>query len=110
MTGVIEGEPDLPDPGCVRTRQNFARELTLLRERSRTVRGGRSRRGRAMTHNGQRTGRKPGNRKPYAWERKLVKSSVPAAEQPAKCKACETETTKGKLRLGYCSNYWSSGT
>ncbi|WP_101787160.1 helix-turn-helix domain-containing protein [Nonomuraea indica] len=34
MTGVVEDEPDLPDPGRIRTRQDFARELTLLRERS----------------------------------------------------------------------------
>ncbi|MEV6159737.1 hypothetical protein AB0L53_56320 [Nonomuraea sp. NPDC052129] len=39
MTGVIEGEPDLPDSRRVRTRQDFARELALPRERSgRTVR------------------------------------------------------------------------
>lgn len=63
---------------------------------------------RDMTHNGRRTGRKPGNRKQYARERKLVKSSRPLAEQPAKCKACKTETTKGKLRLGYCSTCWTS--
>ncbi|MEU7742862.1 helix-turn-helix transcriptional regulator [Nonomuraea sp. NPDC049158] len=31
---MIEGESDLPDPRRVRTRQDFARELTLLRERS----------------------------------------------------------------------------
>ncbi|MEU0520101.1 hypothetical protein [Streptosporangium sp. NPDC006007] len=42
---------------------------------------------RDMTHGG----RKPGNRKPYAWERGLVKSTIPTAERPRKCKSCWTE-------------------
>ncbi|MEU9886794.1 hypothetical protein [Sphaerisporangium sp. NPDC051011] len=62
---------------------------------------------RDMTRNGQRTGRKPGNRKKYAWERGIVPSSIPKAEQPTKCKGCQTDTVKGKLRYGYCSNCWT---
>lgn len=63
---------------------------------------------RDMTHGGRRRGRPPGKRKPYAWERGLVKSSIPEAEQPAKCKACQASTAKGKLRYGYCAGCWSS--
>lgn len=59
-----------------------------------------------MTHGGRRTGRKPGSRKAYAWERGVVKSTIPAAEQPRKCKGCFADTTAGKLRYGYCSACW----
>uniref|UniRef100_UPI003F4998B3 hypothetical protein n=1 Tax=Streptosporangium sp. CA-235898 TaxID=3240073 RepID=UPI003F4998B3 len=46
--------------------------------------------------------------KQYAWERGAVKSSIPAAEQPRKCKGCSADTTAGKLRYGYCSACWES--
>lgn len=46
-------------------------------------------------------------RKPYAWERGLVKSSVPAKKQQAKCMGCAKQTVKGALRMGYCSDCWA---
>ncbi|MEU8378282.1 hypothetical protein [Streptosporangium sp. NPDC048865] len=36
----------------------------------------------------------------------MVKSTIPAAEQPRKCKGCFADTTAGKLRYGYCSACW----
>lgn len=55
-----------------------------------------------------RRGKKPARkRKEYAWERGVVKSSVPAGEQKTKCSGCGSVHQTKALRFGYCSACWS---
>ncbi|MET9436856.1 hypothetical protein [Streptomyces sp. NPDC006551] len=60
---------------------------------------------RDLSRGGRRTGRR--SRKPYAWERGLVPSSIPAGEQTRHCKACRAEALAKELKYGYCGNCWS---
>jgi len=57
-------------------------------------------------------GRKPEKghrRKPYAWERSIVKSSIPAGEQMVACATCRVEWQRKEMRLGYCPSCWQQG-
>ncbi|MGW1917730.1 hypothetical protein ACWCQS_45575 [Streptomyces sp. NPDC002076] len=62
---------------------------------------------RDLTHGGRRSGRPPGKRKRYAWERGVVPSSVAPGERPKQCKGCSTEALAKELRYGYCAQCWS---
>jgi hypothetical protein len=46
-------------------------------------------------------------RRPDAWERGLVPSSIPAGEQKKKCLECRAEHQAKQLKSGYCPTCWT---
>lgn len=53
-------------------------------------------------------GKKPARkRKLYAWERGIVKSSLPPGDVPKRCGGCGTTHPAKALRHGYCSTCWT---
>jgi hypothetical protein len=54
------------------------------------------------------TKNKTRSRKPYAWERGIVPSSIPAGERMKKCAGCKVEAVSRALKYGYCAACWKT--